>query len=51
MIIFYVIFVFKNVLMGSMDKIVWIYVLVIVNIIMCVIIWLVSVKEDVMLDG
>lgn len=51
MIIFYVIFVFKNVLMGGMDKIVWIYVLVIVNIIMCVIIWLVSVKEDVMLDG
>lgn len=37
--------------MGGMDKIVWIYVLVIVNIIMCVIIWLVSVKEDVMLDG
>lgn len=37
--------------MGGMDKIVWIYVLVIVNKIMCVIIWLVSVKEDVMLDG
>lgn len=51
MIIFYVISVLKNVLMGGTDKTAWIHVLATVNIIMCVITWLVSVKEDATLDG
>lgn len=48
---FNVISVLKNVLMGGTDKTAWIHVLATVNIIMCVITWLVSVKEDATLDG